>query len=204
MIPPGKIIGVGRNYREHAKELGSQVPAEPLIFLKPPSSVIGSGTPIVLPCISKQVDFEGEIGVVIGKRARRLSPEQARDAIAGVVAVNDVTARDLQRTDGQWARAKGFDTFCPVGPEVIAVDDFESLEIVTRVNGVERQRAAASEMVWLIPQLVSYISGIMTLNAGDLISTGTPAGVGPLAPGDEVEVDIPGVSSVRNPVMAES
>jgi 2-keto-4-pentenoate hydratase/2-oxohepta-3-ene-1,7-dioic acid hydratase in catechol pathway len=155
MIPPGKIIGVGRNYREHARELGSQVPAEPLIFLKPPSSVIHSGTPIVLPCISKQVDFEGEIGVVIGKRARRLSPEQARDVIAGVVAVNDVTARDLQRTDGQWARAKGFDTFCPVGPEVIAVDDFESLEIVTRVNGVERQRAAASQMVWLIPELVS-------------------------------------------------
>lgn len=204
MNRPGKIVGVGRNYLEHARELGSDVPAEPLIFFKPPSSVIGSGAPILLPKQSQQVDFEGEIGVVIGRSVRRASEAQARDAIAGIVAVNDVTARDLQRTDGQWTRAKGFDTFCPVGPEAVTVADYESLAIVTRVNGTERQRAQARDMVWSLVALVSFISQIMTLEPGDLISTGTPAGVGPLAPGDLVEVEIPGVSTVRNPVMLDS
>ena len=204
MNRPGKIVGVGRNYLEHARELGSDVPAEPLIFFKPPSSVIGSGAPILLPKQSQQVDFEGEIGVVIGRSVRRASEAQARDAIAGIVAVNDVTARDLQRTDGQWTRAKGFDTFCPVGPEAVTVADYESLAIVTRVNGTERQRAQARDMVWSLVALVSFISRIMTLEPGDLISTGTPAGVGPLAPGDLVEVEIPGVSTVRNPVMLDS
>ena len=203
MNRPGKIIGVGRNYREHAKELGSDVPAEPLLFFKPPSSVIGSGAPILLPTRSRQVDFEGEIGVVIGRSVRRASEAEARDAIRGIVAVNDVTARDLQKADGQWTRAKGFDTFCPVGPEVVAVPDYESLGIVTRVNGVERQCAEAREMVWSIVTLVSFISQIMTLEPGDLISTGTPAGVGPLNPGDVVEIEIPGVSTVRNPVMLD-
>jgi len=201
---PGKIIGVGRNYHEHAKELGSQVPAEPLLFFKPPSSVIETGTPIVLPAQSQQVDFEGEIGVVIGRTARRIATAKAREVIAGVVAVNDVTARDLQRFDGQWTRAKGFDTFFPIGPEAVPVTEFETLEIVTRVNGVERQRSVAAEMAWSIPALVSFISHIMTLEVGDVISTGTPAGVGPLAPGDVVEVEIPAVSAVSNPVVADS
>ena len=204
MNRPGKIIGVGRNFREHARELGSEVPEYPLLFLKPPSSVIGIGAPIMLPRQSRQVDFEGEIGVVIGRTVRRVSEAQARAAIAGIVAVNDVTARDLQRVDNQWTRAKGFDTFCPVGSEVVTVSDLESLSVVTRVNGVERQRAGATEMVWSITELVSLISQIMTLDPGDLISTGTPAGVGPLAPGDMVEVEIPGVSCVSNPVIEDS
>ena len=204
MNRPGKIIGVGRSYREHAKELGNEVPADPLLFFKPPSSVIPSGAPIMLLKASRQVDFEVEIGVVIGRTVRRISDAQAHEAIAGIIYVNDVTARDLQRTDGQWTRAKGFDTFCPIGAEPVTVSDFASLGVVTRVNGIERQRARAVDMVWSITQLVSFISQIMTLEPGDLIATGTPAGVGPLAPGDVVEVEIPGVSSVSNPVMADS
>ena len=203
MDRPGKIVCVGRNYREHAKELGNEVPAEPLIFLKPPSSVIGEGEPIVLPPISRQVEYEGEIGIVIGRRLRRASPTEAIAAIAGVVAVNDVTARDLQKRDGQWTRAKGFDSFCPVGSVAQAPSDLSSLSVVTRVNGAERQRGSAADMVFAIPVLLQYISGIMTLEPGDLIATGTPAGVGPLAPGDVVEVEIEGLSRISNPVKPE-
>ena len=203
MNRPGKIVCVGRNYREHAKELGNDVPAEPLIFLKPPSTVIRDGAPIVLPGLSKQVEFEGEIGVLIGRTLRRGSESEARGAIAGIVAVNDVTARDLQKRDGQWTRAKGFDSFCPVGPMGAMPSDLSALTVVTRVNGKERQRGSAREMVFGIPALLQYISAVMTLEPGDLVATGTPAGVGPLAEGDVVEVEVEGVSRISNPVQSE-
>ena len=197
---PSKIVCVGRNYLEHARELGNEMPAQPLIFLKPPSSLIEPGKPIELPGVSNQVEFEGEIGLVIGARLRGADLAQARAAVQGIVAANDVTARDLQRSDGQWTRAKGFDTFCPVGPMGPAPEDLSTLEVVTRVNGSERQRGRAADMAFDIPTLLVYISGIMTLEPGDLVLTGTPAGVGKLADGDEVEVEIVGVSRVKNPV----
>jgi 2-keto-4-pentenoate hydratase/2-oxohepta-3-ene-1,7-dioic acid hydratase in catechol pathway len=199
---PGKIVCVGRNYVEHAKELGNEVPKEPLIFLKPPTSVLAADGTIELPPESKQVEFEGEIGVVIGATLRRADEDAARRAIRGIVAVNDVTARDLQRSDGQWTRAKGFDTFCPIGREVPPPDDLGTLEVVTRVNGTERQRGRASQMAFSIPMLLAYISRVMTLEPGDLVATGTPAGVGPIAPGDVVEVEVVGLSSVRNTVAS--
>lgn len=200
-IRPGKIVCVGRNYREHAKELGNEVPKEPLIFLKPPSSVVWEGEAILLPDASKRVEHEGEIGVVVGKTLTRVSEADAALGIRGIVAVNDVTARDLQKSDGQWTRAKGFDTFCPLGEESSKLPDLDSLTVVTRVNGVERQRGKSSEMVFSIPSLLAYISRIMTLEPGDLVATGTPSGVGPLVSGDVVEVEIPGVSRVTNPVQ---
>jgi len=202
---PGKIIGIGRNYRDHASELGNTVPAKPLLFFKPPTAVIENGAAIVLPPESQQVDFEGEIGVVIGRPLRRATEADARTGIAGITCVNDVTARDLQRTDEQWTRAKGFDTFCPVGPRVVPVDPrrFDELELFCRVNGKQRQHGRAPEMVFSIVALVSFASHVMTLEPGDLIATGTPAGVGPLAPGDVVEIEIPGIGVLRNPVVAE-
>jgi 2-keto-4-pentenoate hydratase/2-oxohepta-3-ene-1,7-dioic acid hydratase in catechol pathway len=199
---PGKIVCVGRNYLAHAKELGNEVPKEPLLFLKPPSSVIGTNDAIVLPAQSKQVEYEGEIGIRIAKKIFRASETEARAAIGGVAAVNDVTARDLQKSDGQWTRAKGFDTFCPNGADAAAPDDLDSLSVVTRVNGAERQRGVASDMAFSIPMLLAYITTIMTLEPGDLVATGTPAGVGTLAVGDVVEVEILGLSSVRNTVTA--
>ena len=195
-----KIVCVGRNYREHAKELGNEVPKEPLIFLKPQSSVIKNGDAIVLPPQSKQVEFEGEIGVIVGRTLRRATNTEARGAVKSVVAVNDVTARDLQRSDSQWTRAKGFDTFCPVGEPVPVPADLSDLTVVTRVNGQERQRATGADMVFPIPDVLAYVSHIMTLDPGDLVLTGTPAGVGKLSPGDEVEVEVVGLSRVRNPV----
>lgn len=201
---PGKIVCVGRNYRAHASELGSEVPVEPLIFLKPPSALIGDGEAIVLPAGVGRVDFEGEIGVVVGRRARHISPGEAWDHVAAFAPVNDVTARDLQRSDDQWTRAKGFDTFCGVGPYVPAeAVDRDSLTVITRVNGVERQRGHVEAMVFSIPFLLSWISRIMTLEPGDLVATGTPEGVGPLAPGDRVEVALEGLSVLVNPVRAE-
>jgi 2-keto-4-pentenoate hydratase/2-oxohepta-3-ene-1,7-dioic acid hydratase in catechol pathway len=200
---PGKIIGVGRNYVDHAAELGHAVPKQPLLFLKPPSAVIGDGEAIVLPPESTQVEYEGEIGAVIGRRVRRVSEAEAAAAIAGITCVNDVTARDLQRSDEQWARAKGFDTFCCMGPRVVAIGParFTDLEVRCRVNGVERQHGRARDMVFGIAALVAYVSQVMTLEPGDLIATGTPAGVGPLRPGDVVEVEIEGVGVLRNPVV---
>ena len=207
MIHPSKIVCVGRNYRDHAKELGNEVPKDPLIFLKPPSSLVGEGDSIVRPSASRQVEFEGEIGILIDRRIRNASPEEALAAIHGVVAVNDVTARDLQKSDGQWTRAKGFDSFCPVGQVAGSVSDLSNLVVVTRVNGQERQRGKSADMVFDIPFLLSWISRVMTLEQGDLVATGTPAGVGTLSPGDVVEVEIAGVagvlSSVRNPVTAD-
>jgi len=198
---PGKIVCVGRNYREHAKELGNEVPKEPLLFLKPPSSVVWGGETILLPSASKKVEHEGEIGVIVGRTLTRVSESDAARGIRGIVAVNDVTARDLQKSDSQWTRAKGFDTFCPLGEESSELPDLDSLTVVARVNGVERQRGKSSEMVFSIPSLLAYISHIMTLEPGDLVATGTPSGVGPLVPGDVVEIEIPGVSRVTNPVQ---
>ena len=201
MLTPSKIVCVGRNYVAHAAELGNTVPDEPLLFFKPPSSLIPSGTAIEIPPQSTRVDFEGEIGFVIGRRASRVSEAEALDFVDEIVAVNDVTARDLQNTDDQWARAKGFDTFCPVGnPEPIEGVDVNALEVVTRVNGEERQRGLASDMAFSPAFLISYISEIMTLEPGDLVLTGTPHGIGPLADGDEVEVEIVGITHVVNPV----
>jgi 2-keto-4-pentenoate hydratase/2-oxohepta-3-ene-1,7-dioic acid hydratase in catechol pathway len=202
-LTPSKIVCVGRNYLDHARELGNEVPQEPLIFLKPPSSVIGDGDAILLPPASSQVEHEGEIGIVIGSQLRNAASETASRAIRGIVAANDVTARDLQRSDSQWTRAKGFDTFCPVGDEARPPRDLGDLTVVTRVNGRERQRGTASSMAFDIPTLLSYISRVMTLEPGDLVLTGTPAGVGKLEAGDEVEVEVVGLSRVRNPVTVD-
>jgi 2-keto-4-pentenoate hydratase/2-oxohepta-3-ene-1,7-dioic acid hydratase in catechol pathway len=204
MSRPGKIVCVGRNYRDHAKEMGNDVPKEPLIFLKPPSSVIGNGDAVVLPLQSSNVEHEGEIGVVIGKRLQRASRDEAAKAVQSIVAVNDVTARDLQRSDSQWTRAKGFDTFCPMGEPANPPADLAGLTVVTRVNGVERQRGQGSDMVFSIPDVLAYISQVMTLEPGDLVCTGSPAGVGKLSPGDEVEVEVLGLSRVRNPVTQQA
>ena len=200
MNRPSKIVCVGRNYVELAREIGNEVPTEPLIFLKPPSSVIPTGAFIERPPQSIQVEHEGEIGILIGKPLRRVSEEEAVSGIAGIVAVNDVTARDLQRKDSQWTRAKGFDTFCPVGNVHEGHVDLNALQLVTTVNDEVRQKASSAEMVFKIPMLLSFISHIMTLEPGDLVATGTPSGIGPLRAGDTVEVTIAGISRVRNPV----
>lgn len=197
---PTKIIGVGRNYVAHAKELANEVPTEPLLFLKPASAIIGHGQAIVLPPQSEKVEYESEIGVVIPRRLRNISAEEAAGLPYGFTCVNDVTARDLQKKDSQWARAKGFDTFCPAGPRIAEGLDWRKLEVIGRLNGQERQRASTDLMVFPIPTLVAYISSIMTLEPGDLIATGTPAGVGPLSPGDTFEVEIPGVGILSNTV----
>jgi len=200
---PGKILCVGRNYAAHAAELGHDVPAEPLIFLKPSSAVIGDGDPIVLPDWAGRIEHEGEIGVVIGRTARSVRTRDAWNHVAALVPLNDVTARELQKKDGQWARAKGFDGFCPIGSPVSAEDkDPRVLEVITRVNGQIRQHGRASDMAFPIPYVVAWCSSFATLEEGDVIATGTPEGVGPLVPGDVVEVEIPGVGSIRNPVLA--
>ena len=199
---PGKIVCVGRNYVEHAREMGNEIPKEPLLFFKPPSSVIRAGESIVLPKVSAHVEFEGEIALVIGTRLRKASEEESRAAISHVIALNDVTARDLQKSDNQWARAKGMDTFCPIGEPAPVPDDLSSLAVVTRVNGVECQRGSAADMAFAIPTLIAYISQFITLDPGDLIATGTPAGTKKLEPGDTVEVEIVGLSRVENQVVA--
>lgn len=200
---PSKIVCVGRNYLEHARELGNEVPERPLIFLKPPSALVGGGEAIVLPRQSERVEYEGEIALVIGRRGRDVAAGEAWDYVAGVAPLNDVTARDLQKTDGQWTRAKGFDTFCPLGAVVpLEGTDRDGLEVITRVNGQERQRGHIRQMAFDVPTLIAYISSVMTLEPGDVIATGTPAGVGPLQPGDVVEVEIPGAGILSNPVEA--
>jgi 2-keto-4-pentenoate hydratase/2-oxohepta-3-ene-1,7-dioic acid hydratase in catechol pathway len=199
---PSKIVCVGRNYAAHAAEMGNEVPAEPLLFLKPPSALIQVGEPIVIPPGAGRVDYEGEIGVLMGRRASHVSEADALAFVEGILPVNDVTARELQRKDSQWSRAKGFDTFCPIGEMVPLLDvDMERLSVVTRVNGEERQRGSVSQMVFSIPFLISYVSRIMTLEPGDLLATGTPEGVGPLAHGDVAEVELPGLATLTNPVV---
>ena len=202
-LSPSKIVCVGRNYSAHARELGNDVPREPLIFLKPPSSLVRDGESIRLPTVSKQVEYEGEIGVVIGVRLRKASLNEARQAVAGIVAANDVTARDLQKSDSQWTRAKGFDTFCAVGQMAAPPTDLASMTVTTRVNGEVRQRGRGADMVFDIPAVLAYISSVMTLEPGDLVLTGTPEGVGTLTAGDVVEVEIGGVSRVSNPVTSD-
>lgn len=201
-VRPSKIVGVGRNYVEHAKELGNPMPAEPLLFLKAPSSLIGPGAPIVLPPESSRVEHEGEIAVVLRSRLRRAGPEEARAAVLGVTCANDVTARDLQKKDATFARAKSFDTFCPLGPGIFVGADVADLAVAARVNGAVRQSGHTREMAFGIVDLLVYASRMMTLEPGDVILTGTPAGVGPLTDGDTVEVEVPGVGVLRNPVEA--
>ena len=200
MERPSKIVCVGRNYVDHAKELGNDVPKEPLIFLKPASAIIRTGDTIRLPRQSSRVEYEGEIGVVVGRRLSGAKDIEAAGAVAKIFAANDVTARDLQKSDSQWTRAKGFDTFCPIGEAVSTPIPYGELTVITRVNGQETQRGTGAQMVFSIPHILAYISNIMTLEPGDLVLTGTPAGVGPLNPGDEVEVEVVGVSKVRNTV----
>ncbi len=202
-VLPGKIICVGRNYEEHAKELNNPVPDIPLLFLKPPSSVIATGEKIVLPPQSRQVDHEGELVVVIGKRGRWIPPERALEHVFGYTIANDVTARDLQRRDVQFTRGKGFDTFCPLGPWIETDFDLTDALVTCRVNNEMRQMASTREMIFSVPQLIAFISSVMTLEAGDIILTGTPAGVGPLTANDVVEVSIEGIGVLRNPVVME-
>lgn len=189
-VLPSKIICIGRNYAAHAKELGHDVPAEPLLFLKPPSSLLGPGSEVVLPAASTRVEHEAELGVVIGRRARNVRRDDALEHVFGYACVCDVTARDLQRRDGQWTRAKGFDTFCPVGPFIETCFDPEGARVVCRVNGEVRQDGSTAYMIFDVPTLVAYASQVMTLEPGDLLVTGTPEGVGPLAAGDVLEVEI--------------
>jgi 2-keto-4-pentenoate hydratase/2-oxohepta-3-ene-1,7-dioic acid hydratase in catechol pathway len=203
VFPGAKILGIGRNYKEHVRELSNPMPAEPVLFLKAPSSLIGPGEAVVLPPESQRVEFEGEIAVVLRERLRRgATPEAARRAVLGVVPACDVTARDIQRKDPTFARGKSFDTFCPVGPAVSIGADLEDLEVITRIDGEERQRGHARDMTWGIVDLLLYASRMMTLEPGDLILTGTPAGVGPLTPGNLLEVEIPGIGVLANPVKA--
>lgn len=199
---PTKIMAIGRNYMEHAAEMGNEVPKEPLIFLKPPSALIGHEENIVYPLESKRIDYEGELGVVIGKRASKLkSSAEARSTIFGYTIVNDVTARDLQKADVQFTRAKGFDTFCPVGPFIETELDPTHVIVETYLNGERRQHASTSTLAFNVDTLVQYLSNIMTLEPGDLISTGTPAGIGPMKPGDVVEVKIEPIGRLRNRVI---
>ncbi len=198
---PSKIVAVGRNYREHAAELGNVAPeVEPLLFLKAPSALVVGGGNIVLPPESARVDYEGELALVIGRKIKRWPEDRFLDALAGVCCANDVTARDLQKKDGQWSRAKSFDTFCPIGPHIVAGLDPSDLAIETRVNDVVKQASRTSQMTFPPAFLVAYISRMMTLFPGDLILTGTPAGIGPLAEGDTVEVEIEKIGIVRNRV----
>jgi len=199
-VQPGKIVCVGRNYAAHAKEHNAEVPEVPLIFLKPPSAVIGPEETILLPPQSQQVEHEAELAVVIGKRGRWIAPEEAHEYILGYTIANDVTARDLQRRDGQWTRGKGFDTFCPLGPWIDTDFDPADALITCKVNGDLRQMGSTRDMVFSVRQLIAFISSVMTLEPGDVILTGTPAGVAPLREGDIVEVSIEGLGTLRNPV----
>jgi 2-keto-4-pentenoate hydratase/2-oxohepta-3-ene-1,7-dioic acid hydratase in catechol pathway len=202
-VVPRKIVCIGRNYRDHAAELGNEVPKEPLLFLKAPSSVIAPEESIRIPEQSQRVDFEGELAVVIGLRASKIGPDEpVAPYIRGYTIVNDVTARDLQKSDGQWSRAKGFDTFCPVGPLVTdEIDLVAGLTVETRLNGQLKQDGHTRDLIFSVDHLLRYITAAMTLNPGDLIPTGTPAGVGPMQPGDRVEVSVSGIGTLRNPVI---
>jgi 2-keto-4-pentenoate hydratase/2-oxohepta-3-ene-1,7-dioic acid hydratase in catechol pathway len=202
---PTKIVCVGRNYAEHAKEMGFEVPTEPTIFLKPPSSLIAAGEPIVYPRLTERLDYEGELGVVMGRRARKVKSADAGAHILGYTLVNDVTARDLQRKDGQWTRGKGFDTFCPVGPYIVPRDEvsLSGLRVRTFVDGEMKQDAALAEMIFSVNDIIAHVSAFMTLEPGDLIATGTPSGVGPLQPGSKVRVEIEGIGALENTVISE-
>ena len=202
-VVPGKIVAVGLNYRDHAVELGLPSPDDPIIFLKPPTTVIGPGEAVVYPAMSSRVDYEAELGVVIRDRVHAISPQEAKDHILGYTCANDVTARDLQKKDGQWTRAKSFDSFCPVGPWIETDLDPADLLVECYLNGQRRQSSRTKQFIFPVPYLVSFISEVMTLAAGDLIITGTPSGIGPMKPGDEIEVRIEGIGSLKNRVIAD-
>jgi 2-keto-4-pentenoate hydratase/2-oxohepta-3-ene-1,7-dioic acid hydratase in catechol pathway len=201
-ILPSKVIGVGRNYHQHAAELGNAVPDEPMVFMKPSTSVIGPGAEIVMPAVSQRVDYEGELAVVIGRPCHRVRAADAASVILGYTASNDVTARDLRKPNGPWLRGKGFDTFCPLGPWIETELDPADVTVTTTIGGTVRQEGHSSEMIFPISELVEYISAFMTLLPGDVILTGTPEGVGPLAAGDIVTVAVSGVGELANPVTA--
>ncbi len=202
-IAPSKIVAIGRNYAAHAKELGQEVPPEPLIFLKAPSAIVGPGAPIRLPGVSARVEHEAELAIVIGKRCKDVDEARAHEVIFGYVPLNDVTARDLQRKDVQFTRAKSFDTFCPVGPWIETELDARDIAVTARVNGQVRQHGHTRDMIFPIPTLVAYVTRMMTLEAGDIISTGTPEGVGPLLPGNVLETEIEGIGVLQNPIAAD-
>jgi 2-keto-4-pentenoate hydratase/2-oxohepta-3-ene-1,7-dioic acid hydratase in catechol pathway len=197
---PSKIIALGLNYRDHAREFNLEVPAEPLIFMKPPSAVIAAGDKIIIPAMSRRVDYEAELAVIIGRTCRNVAREAAGDYILGYTCLNDVTARDLQTLDGQWTRAKGFDTFCPIGPCLVTGIDPGDLAVQSYLNGELRQSSRTSQLIFPVPELVEFISRIMTLYPGDIISTGTPSGVGPMKPGDTVEIAVEQVGRLVNTV----
>ncbi len=201
-VLPSKVVAVGRNYAEHAREIGEDVPDVPLTFLKPSTSVIGPGDPIVYPPISERLDYEGELAVVVGRLAHRLAAEDAARTILGYTCANDATLRDLQAKDGQWTRAKGFDTSCPLGPWIETEVDPADLELTTRLNGEVRQHARTSDLTYGPAGLVAFISQFMTLLPGDVVLTGTPAGIGPMKPGDRVEVEIEGIGTLPNTAVA--
>ncbi len=196
---PSKIVCIGLNYREHANELKMKLPDEPIIFLKPPSAVLDPGKEIIYPASSMRVDYEGELGVMIGKRCKNIDAKDYKDYVLGYTCFNDVTARDLQQKDGQWTRAKSFDTFAPFGPWIAKIDPLDS-DIQTRVNGEVKQKSNTSDLIFDVPKLIKFISGVMTLMPGDVIATGTPPGVGPLQKGDVVEVEIEGIGVLKNSV----
>lgn len=202
VIPRSKVVGVGRNYAAHVAEMGDEVPAEPLLFLKPNTSVVGPGEPIVLPPWSQEVHHEAELAVVISRMCKDVPRERARDVILGYTAANDVTARDIQRADDQWTRAKGFDTACPLGPVIVTDLDPADLAVRARVNGALRQDGRTGELVVGVADLVAYVSRVFTLLPGDVILTGTPAGVGPIRAGDVVDVEVEGIGVLTNPVVA--
>lgn len=200
---PTKVVAVGRNYAEHAAEMEAELPEEPVIFLKPSTSVIGPGAPVIYPPSSGEVQHEAELAVVIGRAARHVVAEDAQKVILGYAAANDVTARDLQRRDGQWTRGKGFDTFCPLGPAVeTELDPLSGLSIACRINGEIRQKGSTSDMIFGVAELVEFVTRVMTLLPGDVILTGTPSGVGPVEPGDRMEVEIEGIGTLANPVVS--
>jgi 2-keto-4-pentenoate hydratase/2-oxohepta-3-ene-1,7-dioic acid hydratase in catechol pathway len=197
---PSKVVAVGLNYRSHAQEMGVSLPAEPMLFIKPSTAVIGPGAPIALPEMSRRVDYEAELGVVMGRTCRGVTPEAAPDYILGYTCLNDVTARDLQAADVQYTRAKGFDTFCPIGPAVALDVDPRDLRVRCRLNGRVRQDGRTSDLAWSAAELTSFISRVMTLHPGDVIATGTPSGIGPVSPGDTVVIEVSGIGRLVNPV----
>ncbi|GAA1230075.1 fumarylacetoacetate hydrolase family protein [Oryzihumus leptocrescens] len=201
IIPRSKVIGIGKNYADHAAEMGSEPPAEPLMFLIPNTAVVGPGDPVVMPRQSSNVHYEGELAVVIGRICKDISPEQVKDVVYGYTCANDVTARDLQKADGQWARAKGFDTFCPLGPWIQTELDTSDLSLVTRLDGEVVQDGTTGDMIHDVATLVSWASQAFTLLPGDVILTGTPAGVGPVETGQRVEVEIEGIGTLSNPFL---
>jgi 2-keto-4-pentenoate hydratase/2-oxohepta-3-ene-1,7-dioic acid hydratase in catechol pathway len=201
-VIPSKVVAVGRNYAEHAREMGGEPPAEPVLFLKPSTAVCGPGDPVAVPAAAGRVDYEGELAVVVGRLARDVPAERAYDVILGYTCANDVTARDQQRADGQWTRAKGYDSFCPLGPWIETELDPADLDLETALDGEVRQKARTSQLLHGVPALVEFVSRVMTLLPGDVILTGTPAGVGPMAPGQTVSVTVEGIGTLRNPVAS--